>query len=113
MSLALVLTSFIITLVLVHSLLMMSLEVVHSPFIASLHHSFQVPSEYLQLLLLLYNRMQPQSVMEKLPFICDIVFTFYARVVYLHSFNLTFESSDIILEQIFVAYFYFVPYFFM
>jgi hypothetical protein len=34
------------------------------------------------------------------------------RVVYLHSFNLTVESSDIILEQIFVAYFYFVSYFF-
>jgi len=111
MSLALVLTSLIITLVLVHGLFMMSLAVVHGPFIASLHHSFQVLSQHLQLLLLLHTRMQPQSVMEKLPFICDIILTFYAGheyySFYLHSFNFTVESSDIILEQIFVAYFYF------
>jgi len=82
MSLALVLTSFIITLVLVRSLCMMSLAVVHGPFIASLHHSLQVLSEHLQLLFLLYTCMQPQSVMEKLLFICDIVFTFYAEHEY-------------------------------
>jgi hypothetical protein len=44
MILALVLTSFIITLVLVHGLFM-SVAVVHDPFIALLHHSFQVPSK--------------------------------------------------------------------
>jgi hypothetical protein len=82
MSLALVLTLLIFTLVLVHSLFMMSLAVVHGPFIASLHHSFQVLSQRLQLLFLLHTRMQPQSVMEKLPFVCDTVLTFYAEHEY-------------------------------
>lgn len=82
MSLAMVLTSFVITLVLVHGLFMMSLAVVHGPFIAELHHLLQVPSEHLQLLLLLHTDMQPQSAMEKSPLICDIGITFYAEHEY-------------------------------
>lgn len=82
MSLAMVLTSCIITLVLVPGLFMMCLAVVHGPFIAELHHLLQVPSEHLQLLLLLHTDMRSQSAMGKSPLICDIALTFYAEHEY-------------------------------